>query len=48
MKQIPALIPFLVLVSAVFVGILIYVYVECKDANPQTIQTTHVMHTVRS
>jgi hypothetical protein len=37
MKRIPAIIPFLVFVSAVFIGILIYVYVECKKANPQMI-----------
>jgi hypothetical protein len=35
MKRVPAIIPFLVFVSAVFIGILIYVYVECKKANPQ-------------
>ena len=39
MKRIPAIIPFLVFVSVVFIGILIYVYVECKKANPQMIQT---------
>jgi hypothetical protein len=39
MKRIPAIIPFLVFVSAVFIGILIYVYVECKKANPEMIQT---------
>ena len=38
MKKVPAIIPFLVFVSAVFIGILIYVYVECKKANPQMIQ----------
>jgi len=37
MKKVPAIIPFLVFVSAVFIGILIYVYVECKKANPQMI-----------
>ena len=37
MKRIPAVIPFLVLVSAFFVAVLIYVYVQCKKANPQMI-----------
>ena len=37
MKRVPAIIPFLVFVSAVFIGILIYVYIECKKANPQMI-----------
>ena len=48
MKRVPAIIPFLVFVSAVFVGILIYVYVECKKANPQMIQTTYVVHALRA
>lgn len=50
MKRIPALIPFLVLVSLFFIGILVYVYVECKKANPQMIQTTVVydVHPLRS
>jgi hypothetical protein len=34
-RSVPALIPFLVFVSAVFIGILIYAYVEAKRANPQ-------------
>ncbi len=37
-RPIPILIPFLVLVSAIFIGILIYAYVETKKANPQMIQ----------
>ena len=37
-KPIPALIPFLILVSAIFIGILIYAYVETKKANPQMIE----------
>ncbi|SPE36411.1 exported hypothetical protein [Candidatus Sulfopaludibacter sp. SbA6] len=37
-KSVPVLIPFLVFVSAVFIGILIYAYVETKRANPQMIQ----------
>jgi hypothetical protein len=35
MKRIPALIPFLALISAIFIGILIYAYVETRRANPQ-------------
>jgi len=48
MKRIPAVIPFLVFVSAIFIGILIYVYIQCKKANPQDIQTTYVVHAVRA
>ena len=36
-RPIPALIPFLILVSAIFIGILIFAYVETKKANPQMI-----------
>ena len=39
MKRIPVLIPFLVFVSMLFIGILIFAYVETKQANPQMIQT---------
>ena len=35
MRRVPALIPFLALVSAIFIGILIYAYVETKAANPK-------------
>lgn len=35
MKRVPALIPFLAMVSAIFLGILIYTYIETKAANPQ-------------
>jgi len=35
MKRVPALIPFLLMISAIFIGILIYAYVETKQANPQ-------------
>jgi hypothetical protein len=35
MKRVPALIPFLALISAIFIGILIYAYVETRKANPQ-------------
>ena len=37
-KSVPILIPFLVFVSCVFIGILIYAYVETKKANPQMIE----------
>jgi hypothetical protein len=40
-RPIPALIPFLVLVSTIFIGILIYAYVETKKANPQMIEEQH-------
>jgi len=32
---VPALIPFLVFVSLIFIGILVYAYVEAKRANPR-------------
>ena len=35
MRRIPTLIPFLMLVSAIFIGILVYAYVQTKRANPQ-------------
>jgi len=50
-KPIPALIPFLILVSAIFIGILIFAYVETKKANPQMIevgQTTHELQPLRA
>jgi hypothetical protein len=37
-RKVPVLIPFLVFVSLVFIGILIFAYVETKRANPQMIQ----------
>jgi hypothetical protein len=37
-KPVPVLIPFLILVSMLFIGILIYAYVETKKANPQMIE----------
>ena len=37
MKRVPFLIPFLVFVSMVFIGILIFAYVETKKANPQMV-----------
>jgi hypothetical protein len=36
-KSIPVLIPLLILVSMLFIGILIFAYVETKKANPQMI-----------
>ena len=35
LRNVPTLIPFLVFVSMIFIGILIYVYAETKKANPQ-------------
>ena len=44
-RPIPALIPFLAVVSAIFIGILIFAYVETKKANPQMLdEQGHVMH----
>ena len=37
-KSVPVLIPFLVFVSVVFIGILIFAYIETKKANPQMIE----------
>jgi hypothetical protein len=37
-KSVPVLIPFLILVSMLFIGILIYAYVETKKANPKMIE----------
>ncbi len=37
-RRVPALIPFLVFVSIVFIGILIFTYVATKKANPQMIE----------
>jgi hypothetical protein len=37
-KSVPILIPFLILVSMLFIGILIFAYVETKKANPQMIE----------
>ena len=34
-KGIPVLVPFLAVVSAIFIGILIWAYVETRKANPQ-------------
>ena len=48
---VPVLIPFLLLVSAIFIGILIFAYVETKKANPQMIevgQRAGQLHTLRT
>ena len=37
-QSVPILIPFLILVSMLFIGILIFTYVETKKANPQMIR----------
>ena len=37
-RGVPALIPVLILISMVFIGILIFTYVETKKANPQMIE----------
>jgi len=37
-RPVPVLIPFLVLVSLIFIGILIFAYVATKKANPQMIE----------
>ena len=45
MKRIPALIPFLALVSALFIGILIFAYVETRHANPEMLdEHGHIVH----
>ena len=41
-KSTPALIPFLVFVVAIFIGILVFAYVETKKANPQMIEVGNV------
>ena len=44
-KRVPPLIPFLVFVSALFIGILIFAYVETKKANPQMLdEKGRLMH----
>ena len=45
-QSVPALIPVLVLVSAIFIGILIYAYVETKKANPQMIEVGQALSPV--
>jgi len=45
MKRIPVLIPFLAVISAIFIGILIFAYIETKKANPQMLdEQGHIVH----
>ena len=37
-QSVPVLVPFLILVSILFIGILIFAYVETKKANPKMIE----------
>jgi hypothetical protein len=41
-QSVPILIPFLILVSMLFIGILIFTYVATKKANPQMIRTSSI------
>lgn len=45
-QPVPVLIPFLFLVSAIFIGILIFAYVETKKANPQMIEVGQTLSSV--
>ena len=42
MKKTPVLIPFLVFVGALFIGILIFTYVQAKRANPEMIRVGQI------
>ena len=42
-QSIPALIPVLILISMLFIGILIFTYVQSKKANPQMIQVNALL-----
>jgi hypothetical protein len=44
-QSVPVLIPFLILVSMLFIGILIFAYVETKKANPKMIEVGMVGRT---
>jgi hypothetical protein len=44
-QSVPVLIPFLILVSMLFIGILIFAYVETKKANPKMIEVGAVGRT---
>ena len=46
-KPIPPLIPFLILVSAIFIAILIFAYIETKKANPQMIEVARASRPAR-
>jgi hypothetical protein len=48
MKKVPPLIPFLIFVSAFFIGILVWAYVETKKANPQMIEVGLMVAPCRS
>jgi hypothetical protein len=45
-KPVPVLIPFLIAVSALFIGILIFTYVATKKANPKRIQVGRAVNLV--
>lgn len=40
MKRVPVLIPVLVFVACLFLGLLVFTYVQARRANPQMIHTT--------
>jgi len=40
MKRVPVLVPVLVFTACLFLGLLVYTYVEAKRANPQMIHTS--------
>jgi len=45
MKRLPPLIPVLALISALFIGILLFAYVQAKKANPQMLdEQGHLVH----
>jgi hypothetical protein len=43
MRRIPVLIPVLILVCAIFGGLLVYTYAEAKRANPQMLDERGVL-----
>jgi len=46
MKRLPPLIAVLAVISAIFIGILIFAYVQTKKANPQMLdEQGHALHT---
>ena len=47
-QSVPVLVPFLIVVSILFIGILIFAYVETKRANPQMIQVGSARHPTES
>jgi hypothetical protein len=46
-QSVPVLIPFLILVSMLFIGILIFAYVETKKANPKMIEQSRAQRAPR-